>query len=114
MRPLSRVNTENVMSDMMKIIAAVVLVVSVAGYASAQTQNPNADTRPFPQDGSNPQPYDKNKVPTNPQDDPAVGSRPIGPPATTLAPKSTPEAPVDKNTTDLKKLDKHGRGGQQN
>jgi len=45
-----------------------------------------------------------------------VGSRPMGPPAASSsnppAVENKPETPADKNTTDLKKLDKQGRGGQ--
>jgi hypothetical protein len=104
---------ENVMSNVVKTVAAAALALSFAGYAAAQTQNPNADTRPFPQDGTTTQPY-SNEEPTNAPGDPAVGSRAIGPPATGQAPDVAPETPADKNTTNLKKLDKQGRGGQQN
>ena len=106
------------MSKIIKTAAAAVMLISGASYAMAQTQNPNADPRPTPQDGTNNQPYD-NKAPTNPPADSGVGSRPMGPPATsgpaTSGPvDAKPETPADKNTTDLKKLDKQGRGGQSN
>jgi hypothetical protein len=68
----------------------------------------------LPPDGSNTQPYDKKAAPTNPSASPGVGSRPIGPPAASEPTQVKPETPADKNTTDLKKLDKQGRGGQQN
>lgn len=102
------------MSKIVKAAAAAALLLSSATYVMAQTQNPNADQRPLPQDGTSNQPYDKNAVPTNPPPGPAVGSRPMGPPATGAPVESKPEMPADKNTTDLKKLDKQGRGGQQN
>lgn len=103
------------MSKIVKTAAALALPLSGATYVAAQTQNPNADQRPLPPDGSNSQPYDKNAVPTNPPAaQPGAGSRPIGPPATSAPSDVRPETPADKNTTDLKKLDKQGRGGQQN
>ena len=103
------------MSKFVKTAAAVALLLSGATYVAAQSQNPNADTRPSPPDGTNTQPYDKSKEPTNPPPGPAVGSRPMGPPAASNAPvESKPETPADKNTTDLKKLDKQGRGDQSN
>ena len=106
------------MSRIVKSSAAVALLVSSATLAFAQTQNPNADSRPLPPDGSNTQPYDKKAAPTTPPAakpmQPGVGSRPIGPPATGQPADVAPESPADKNTTDLKKLDKQGRGGQQN
>lgn len=104
------------MSKIVKAGAAVALLFSGASYALAQAQNPNAESRPFPPDGTNTQPYDKNKAPTNPTDS-GVGSRPMGPPAAANPGKPAdvaPETPADKNTTDLKKLDKQGRGGQSN
>ena len=102
------------MSKFVKTAAAVALLLSGATYVMAQAQNPDADSRPFPQDGTNTQPYDKNKEPTN-APEPNVGSRPMGPPASSNQPVETrPETPADKNTTDLKKLDKQGRGGQAN
>jgi len=107
------------MSKIVKTAAALALLLSGATYVTAQSQNPNAESRPFPPDGTNTQPYDKNKEPTNPPE-PGVGSRPMGPPAASDAPvtgkpaDTAPETPADKNTTDLKKLDKQGRGGQQN
>ena len=104
---------ENGMSKFIKTAAAVAMLVSGATFAVAQTQNPNADPRPLPQDGTNNQPYDK-KAPTNPPADSGVGSRPIGPPAASGPVDAKPETPADKNTTNLKKLDKQGRGGQQN
>lgn len=91
------------------------MLVAGAGYALAQAQNPNADTRPLPPTAGDNQPYDKKAEPTNPAAPPAagssqgVGSRGMGEPL-----ESRPETPADKNTTDLKKLDKQGRGGQQN
>src|SRR6185295_9863512 len=104
------------MIKIVKAAAAATLLLSGATYAMAQTQNPNAEERPLPSDGSNTQPYNDKAAPTNPPAaNPGVGSRPIGPPATTKEPvESKPETPADKNTTDLKKLDKQGRGGQQN
>lgn len=103
------------MSKIVKTVAAAALLLSSATYAAAQSQNPNADPRPLPPDGANTQPYDANKAPTNPPENSGVGSRPIGPPATSTAPADVkPETPADKNTTNLKKLDKQGRGGQQN
>ena len=98
-----------------KAAAAAAMLLSGATYVMAQAQNPNANPRPFPPDGTNTQPYDKKAEPTNTPPGPAVGSRPMGPPAASNAPvESKPETPADKNTTDLKKLDKQGRGGQQN
>lgn len=91
------------------------MLVASATYAFAQAQNPNADPRPLPPTAGDNQPYDKKTEPTNPAAPPAagssqgVGSRGMGEPA-----ESRPETPADKNTTDLKKLDKQGRGGQQN
>jgi hypothetical protein len=110
---------ENGMSKFVKTAAAVAMLVSGATYAAAQTQNPNADPRPLPPSGENQQPYDKKAEPTNPPADSGVGSRPIGPPAarppaTSPPVDAKPETPADKNTTNLKKLDKQGRGGQQN
>lgn len=103
------------MSKIVKAAAAAALLLSGATYAMAQTQNPNADQRPLPPDGSNTQPYNKEAAPTNPPEaNPGVGSRPIGPPATSGSVEAKPETPADKNTTNLKKLDKQGRGGQQN
>jgi hypothetical protein len=101
------------MSKIIKTGAAVAMLISGATYAMAQTQNPNADPRPLPQDGTSNQPYDK-KAPTTPPADSGVGSRPMGPPATSAPVDAKPETPTDKNTTDLKKLDKQGRGGQSN
>jgi hypothetical protein len=106
------------MSRIVKAGAAATLLLSGATYVMAQAQNPNAEPRPFPPDGTNTQPYDKNKEPTNPPDA-GVGSRPMGPPASETPMTSkpadvAPETPADKNTTDLKKLDKQGRGGQTN
>ena len=103
------------MSKIVKAGAALTLLLSGATYVMAQAQNPNAEQRPFPQDGTNTQPYDKSKEPTNPPE-PAVGSRPMGPPASSSNQPvdAKPETPADKNTTDLKKLDKQGRGGQNN
>jgi hypothetical protein len=96
-----------------KAAAAAALFLSAATIVWAQAQNPNADKAPMPPDGTNTQPYDKKAEPTNPPPGPAVGSRPMGPPAAANAPvDSKPEAPADKNTTDIKKLDKQGRGGQ--
>lgn len=100
------------MSKFLKTATAVAMLVSGATWAAAQTQNPNAESRPLPQDGTNNQPYD-NKAPTNPPADSGVGSRPIGPPSSGSV-DSKPETPADKNTTNLKKLDKQGRGGQSN
>ena len=68
------------MSKIVKAGAAVALLLSGATYVMAQAQNPNADSRPFPPDGTNTQPYDKSKEPTN-TPEPGVGSRPMGPPA---------------------------------
>jgi hypothetical protein len=105
------------MSKIVKAGAALTLLLSGATYVMAQAQNPNADARPFPPDGENTQPYDKTKQPTNPPADAGVGSRPMGPPAASSSPpavETKPETPADKNTTDLKKLDKQGRGGQNN
>lgn len=109
------------MSRIMKSSAAVALLVSGATLVFAQTQNPNADPRPLPQDGTSNQPYDKKAAPTTPPAakpaDQGMGSRPIGPPASATSKQPgdvAPESPADKNTTDLKKLDKQGRGGQQN
>lgn len=102
------------MSKFVKAAAAAALLLSSATYVVAQSQNPNADSRPLPQDGTNNQPYDMNKAPTNPPANSGVGSRPIGPPSTSAPADAKPETPADKNTTDLKKLDKQGRGGQQN
>ena len=99
------------MSKIVKTAAAVALLLSGATYVMAQAQNPNADSRPFPPDGVNTQPYDKSKAPTNPPES-NVGSRPMGPPAANEPVDAKPETPADKNTTDLKKLDKQGRGGQ--
>jgi hypothetical protein len=101
------------MSRIVKTAAALALLASGATYAAAQTQNPNADQRPLPPGGENQQPYDKDAAPTNPPPGPTTGSRAIGPPATGT-PETAPETPADKNSTDLKKLDKQGRGGQQN
>jgi hypothetical protein len=106
------------MSKIVKAGAALTLLLSGATYVLAQAQNPNAEQRPFPPDGTNTQPYDKNKEPTN-APEAGVGSRPMGPPASeapvTGKPADVaPETPADKNTTDLKKLDKQGRGGQTN
>ena len=101
------------MSNIVKTAAAVAMFLSGATYVAAQTQNPNAETRPLPPDGANTQPYDK-KAPTNPPADSGVGSRPIGPPAAGAPVDAKPETPADKNSTDLKKLDKQGRGGQSN
>ena len=101
------------MSKIIKTAAAVAMLLSGATYVAAQSQNPNADSRPLPPDGSNSQPYD-NKAPTNPPTSSGVGSRPIGPPVASGSVDSKPETPADKNTTDLKKLDKQGRGGQAN
>ena len=56
----------------------------------------------------------KGKEPTNTPSEQGVGSRPMGPPAMGKPVDTAPETPADKNTTDLKKLDKQGRGGQQN
>ncbi len=103
------------MSKIVKVAAAAALLLSGANYAMAQTQNPTAEKRPLPPDGSNTQPYNKNVAPTNPpKASPGVGSRPIGPPATSGPVEAKSETPADKNTTNLKKLDKQGRGGQQN
>ena len=93
--------------------AAAALFLSAASIVWAQAPNPNADKARMPQDGTSNQPYDK-KAPTNPPADSGVGSRPIGPPATSGSVDSKPETSADKNTTDLKKLDKQGRGGQTN
>ena len=83
------------MSKIVKAAAAVALLLSGATYAMAQAQNPNAESRPFPPDGTNTQPYDKNKEPTNAPE--AVGSRPMGPPAASNQPVDTkPETPADK------------------
>ena len=74
---------------------------------SGGTQNPNNDPRPFSQDGTNNRPYDKQSEPTN--DTSGVGSRAIGP--------TKDEKPTDPNMPkqpEIKKLDKEGRGGQQN
>ena len=101
------------MSKIVKTAAAVALLLSGATYVMAQAQNPNADSRPFPPDGTNTQPYDKKMEPTN-TPEPGVGSRPMGPPAANAPVETRPETPADKNTTDLKKLDKQGRGGQSN
>ena len=102
------------MSKIIKTAATVAMLLSGATYVAAQSQNPNADPRPMPQDGTSNQPYDNKKAPTNPPADSGVGSRPMGPPATSGPIDAKPETPADKNTTDLKKLDKQGRGGQQN
>jgi hypothetical protein len=103
------------MSKIVKSVATAALLLSGATYVAAQTQNPNADSRPLPQDGTNNQPYDKKAPTTPPADNSGVGSRPIGPPASNSGPiDAKPETPADKNTTDLKKLDKQGRGGQSN
>ena len=96
-----------------KAAAAAAMLLSGATYVMAQAQNPNADKAPMPQDGTSNQPYDK-KAPTNPPADSGVGSRPMGPPAASGSVDSKPETPADRNTTDLKKLDKQGRGGQNN
>ena len=92
-----------------KAAAAAAMLLSGATYVMAQAQNPNDDQRAFPPDGVNTQPYDTKAEPTNPTSDTAVGSRPMGPPASSDA----PETLSDKNTTDIKRLDKQGRGGQQ-
>ena len=86
------------------------MLLSGATYVMAQAQNPNDSQRSFPPDGTSNQPYDTKAEPTNPTPGPAVGSRPMGPPASSDA----PETLADKNTTDIKRLDKQGRGGQQN
>ena len=101
----------------MKIIkaaAAAALLLSSATIVLAQAQNPDADKRATPPDGTSNQPYDKKAAPTNPPTDTGVGSRPMGPPASAGPVESKSETPADKNTTDLKKLDKQGRGGQSN
>ena len=102
------------MSKIVKAGAALTLLLSGATYVMAQAQNPNAEQRPFPPDGTNNQPYDKSKEPTNAPE--GVGSRPMGPPPASSGQPADirPETPADKNTTDLKKLDKQGRGGQSN
>jgi hypothetical protein len=100
------------MSKFVTAAAAASLVAFGATLALAQgTQNPNADKRPFSQDGTNNTPYDKKAEPTNKATEPGVGSRPIGP-----SKDETPTDPVQKNMPqpELKKLDKEGRGGQQN
>ena len=96
-----------------KAAAAAALLLSGATIVLAQAQNPDADKRAMPQDGTSNQPYDKKAEPTNPPAGTGVGSRPMGPPASGPV-GSSPETPADKNTTDLKKLDKQGRGGQSN
>ena len=97
-----------------KAAAAAALLLSGATVVLAQAQNPNADKRAMPPDGTSNQPYDKKAEPTNPPADTGVGSRPMGPPVSSGPVESKPETPADKNTTDLKKLDKQGRGGQTN
>jgi len=93
-----------------KAAAAAAMLLSGATCVMAQAQNPNADKAPMPPDGTSSQPYDTKAEPTNPPPGPAVGSRPMGPSASSDA----PETLSDKNTTDIKRLDKQGRGGQQN
>lgn len=98
------------MIKLVKAAAAASVLAFGATMLMAQAQNPDNDQRPLPPDGSNNQPYDEKAAPTNPpKASPGVGTRPIGPPKD--------EAPTDPNTPkqpELKKLDKEGRGGQQN
>ena len=102
------------MVKFVKVAAAAALLASTALAATAQTQNPNADPRPLPQDGMNQQPYD-NKTPTNPPPGPAAnpnggtGSRALTPGGN---PTELKTEPSDKGTTNMKKLDNQGRGGQ--
>ena len=103
------------MSKIVKAGAALTLLLSGATYVMAQAQNPNAEQRPFPPDGTNTQPYDKSKEPTNAPE--RRGFAPDGSAAGVVPTQPVevkPETPADKNTTDLKKLDKQGRGGQSN
>jgi len=104
------------MSKILRPAALAVLLFAGTAYAFAQAQNPDGDRRPLPPTAGDNQPYDKKSEPTNATPPaatndkaPDVGSRAIGPPVDTR-----PETPADRNTTDLKKLDKQGRGGQQN
>lgn len=98
----------------MKVLKAFAVSASLmfaATAAHAQTQNPNADPRPLPapsQDSG--KPYSKEAPTTPPKAAPSgnVGSRPMGPPSDSQT-ESNPNNPG----VDLKKLDKQGRGGQQ-
>ena len=105
------------MEKIIKGAAAAALLMSSALAATAQTQNPNADPRPLPQDGMNQQPYNKDAVPTNPPTSPAATGSDAGTGSRALTPGGNPGAvtiePTDKNTTNMKKLDNQGRGGQQ-
>jgi hypothetical protein len=113
MRARNLGTSRTIRRTLMKIVkaaAAAAMLLSGATCVMAQAQNPNADKAPMPPDGTSSQPYDTKAEPTNPPPGPAVGSRPMGPSASSDA----PETLSDKNTTDIKRLDKQGRGGQQN
>ena len=105
------------MQKFIKTAAAASLLLSGAATAMAQAQNPNADQRPLPPDQMNQQPYAKDQVPTNPPAGPAqapgegAGSRALTPGGN---PSEHKTEPADKGTTNLKKLDDQGRGGQGN
>ena len=98
------------MTRLLKAAAAASLAMFVSTAVMAQTQNPDANPRPLPPDGQNTQPYDQKSEPTNaPKKAPGVGSRPMGP---AQDEKSTDPNQPEQGT--IKKLDKEGRGGQQN
>ncbi|MBX9590093.1 MAG: hypothetical protein K2X43_12365 [Hyphomonadaceae bacterium] len=97
------------MSTIVKATAAAALLMAGATYVTAQTQHQGHDQRPSAQDGANPKPSDNKASPG-----PGVGSRPIGPPAGNAPADAKPGTPGDKNTTDLKKLDKPSGEGQRN
>ena len=102
------------MSKLVTAVTAASLLAFGTTLALAQgTQNPNGDPRPFSQDGTNNKPYDQKAEPTNPakKAPDGVGSRAL------VAPKDElPTNPAEKNKpqSEIKKLDKEGRGGQQN
>jgi hypothetical protein len=89
---------------------AIAAALMIGGTAANAQSNPNADPRPLPapsQDSN--KPYSNEAPTTPPKAAPNVGSRPIGPPAANSQTESNPNNPG----ADLKKLDKQGRGGQQ-
>lgn len=95
------------MSNILNTMAAASFLAMTASVAMAQQENPNADPRPLPPATELNQPYDTKSEPTNPPE--GVGSRALRP--------LEDEQPTDPNApyqSRIERLDKQGRGGQQN